>query len=161
MLGHISLEDALAEIAVTRPDDALLTRANGSAKAAGSFGGSLHVLTAGPVSPDLRELLVTPVVAELLEQLHGKADTVLVDAPPIIPVGDAQALATHVDALLVVVKLAFVRRRLLNELRRTLEIGAAPPLGFVLIESQGEEQAAYEGFYRPRRLRALPKVTIP
>jgi len=85
---------------------------------------------------------------------------VLVDAPPIIPVGDAQALATHVDALLVVVKLAFVRRRLLNELRRTLEIGAAPPLGFVLIESAGEEQVAYEGFYRPRRLRALPKVTI-
>jgi polysaccharide biosynthesis transport protein len=160
VLGHTSLADALAEITIARSDDALFARGNGSTRASASFGGSLHVLTAGPVSPDLRELLVAPVVAELLEELHERADTVLVDAPPIIPVGDAQALATHVDALLVVVKLAFVRRRLLNELRRTLEIGAAPPLGFVLIESAGEEQAAYEGFYRPRRLRALPKVTI-
>ena len=117
------------------------------------------MLTAGPVSPDLRELLVSPVVAELLEQLHEQADAVLVDAPAILPVGDARALASHVDALLVVVRFSFVRRRLLSELRRTLELSPAPPLGFVLVESEGEEQEAYSGFYRPRRLRALPKVT--
>jgi hypothetical protein len=37
----------------------------------------------------------------------------------------------------------------------------APPLGFLLVESEGDEQEAYSGFYRPRRLRALPKVTVP
>jgi Mrp family chromosome partitioning ATPase len=166
VLGHTSLDEAMAEIPIGQPigvhgnmfDRAV---ANGSPKPAGSFGGSLRVLTAGPVSPDLRELLVSPVVAELLEQLHDQADAVLVDAPPIVPVGDAQALATHVDALLVVVKFSFVRRRLLNELRRMLEMSPAPPLGFVLVESEGDEQEAYSGFYRPRRLRALPKVTVP
>jgi Mrp family chromosome partitioning ATPase len=166
VLGHTSLDEAMAEIPIGQPigvnggmfvDQAA---ANGSPKPAGSFGGSLRVLTAGPVSADLRELLVSPVVAELLEQLHDQADAVLVDAPPIVPVGDAQALATHVDALLVVVKFSFVRRRLLNELRRTLEMSPAPPLGFVLVESEGDEQEAYSGFYRPRRLRALPKVTV-
>jgi Mrp family chromosome partitioning ATPase/capsular polysaccharide biosynthesis protein len=166
VLGHTSLEEAMAEIPIghpigiqDNPPDQAPT--NGSTRSGRSFGGSLRVLTAGPVSPDLRELLVTPVVAELLEQLHGQADAVLVDAPPIVPVGDAQALAAHVDALLVVVKFSFVRRRLLNELRRTLEMSTAPPLGFVLIESEGEEQEAYSGFYRPRRLRPLPKVTVP
>jgi Mrp family chromosome partitioning ATPase len=166
VLGHTSLEEAMAEIPIGQPigvHGSMFERAaaNGSPKPAGSFGGSLRVLTAGPVSPDLRELLVSPVVAELLEQLHDQADAVLVDAPPIVPVGDAQALATHVDALLVVVKFSFVRRRLLNELRRTLEMSPAPPLGFLLVESEGDEQEAYSGFYRPRRLRALPKVTVP
>jgi succinoglycan biosynthesis transport protein ExoP len=166
VLGHVSLQDAMADIPVARRtgiQDKPFNQAlwNGSSKSPKDFAGSLRVLTAGPVSPDLRELLVSPVVAELLEQLHEQADTVLVDAPPVIPVGDAQALATHVDALLVVVKFSFVRRRLLNELRRTLEISPAPPLGFVLVESEGQEQEAYSGFYRPRRMRALPKVTIP
>jgi Mrp family chromosome partitioning ATPase len=165
VLGHASLDEAMAEIPIGHPigsdDNRVEQWTNGSTRSGASFGGSLRVLTAGPVSPDLRELLVSPVVAELLEQLHGKADTLLVDAPPIVPVGDAQALASHVDALLVVVKFSFVRRRLLNELRRTLEMSPAPPLGFVLIESEGEEQVAYSGFYRPRRLRALPKVTVP
>jgi len=157
VLGHTSLEEAMAEIPIGQPIGIQGKRLDHPG-ANGSFGGSLHVLTAGPVSPDLRELLVSPVVAELLEQLHEQADAVLVDAPPIVPVGDARALATHVDALLVVVKFSFVRRRLLHELRRTLEMSPAPPLGFVLVESEGEEQEAYSGFYRPRRLRALPKA---
>jgi polysaccharide biosynthesis transport protein len=166
VLGHASLEQAMAEIPIGQPIGIQDTpfnhvATNGSTRPGGTFAGSLHVLTAGPVSPDLRELLVSPVVAELLEQVQERADVVLVDAPPMVAVGDAQALAAHVDALLVVVKFSFVRRRLLNELRRTLEMSAAPPLGFVLIESEGEEQQAYAGFYRTRKLRALPKVTAP
>jgi Mrp family chromosome partitioning ATPase len=164
VLGHTPLEEAMAEIPIGQPigvHGTELERTNGSPKARGTFAGSLRVLTAGPVSPDLRELLVSPAVAELLEQLHEQADVVLVDAPPIVPVGDARALASHVDALLVVVRFSFVRRRLLNELRRTLEMSPAPALGMVLVESQGEEQEAYSGFYRSRRLRALPKVTLP
>ena len=163
VLGHASLDEAMAEIPIGPRfglHDAASSVASSNGSGAGTFGGSLRVLTAGPVSPELRELLESPAVAELLEQLHEQADIVLVDAPPLLPVGDAQALGAQVDALLVVVKFSFVRRRLLNELRRTLEIAAAPPLGFVLIESEGAEQEAYSGFYRPRRLRAIPKVTI-
>ena len=68
------------------------------------FGGSLHVLTAGPVSANSWELLVSHTAAELLEELREGADLVLVDAAPIVPVGDTQALVAHVDSLLVVVR---------------------------------------------------------
>jgi Mrp family chromosome partitioning ATPase len=109
----------------------------------------------------MRELLVSPAVAELLEQLQQRADVVLIDAPPMVPVGDAQALASNIDALLVVVRFSFTGRRLLKELRRTLDISAAPPIGFVLIEAEGDEQEAYSRFYRPRRVRAaLQRVTL-
>jgi Mrp family chromosome partitioning ATPase len=168
VLGHVALEDALAEVEVgprfgVNELGRVDAGANGSAngRTGTTFAGSLRVLTAGPVSPEMRELLVSPVAAELLEQLHEQADVELVDAPPLVTVGDAQALATHVDAVLVVVKFSFVRRRLLNELRRTLDIGAASPLGFVLIESEADEQEAYARFYRERRVRTVPKVTVP
>jgi tyrosine-protein kinase len=166
VLGHVALDEALAEIPMPPRDGIQDPGAgwggNGSAGGnGGSFAGRLDVLTAGPVSPEMRELLVSPAVAELLEQLQQRADVVLIDAPPMVPVGDAQALASNIDALLVVVRFSFTGRRLLKELRRTLDISAAPPIGFVLIEAEGDEREAYSRFYRPRRVRAaLQRVTL-
>jgi succinoglycan biosynthesis transport protein ExoP len=167
VLGHVDLDEALAEVPLAGLGRSweLEPRVNGNghggrAAVSGALAGSLHVLTAGPVSPELRELLVSPVVAELVEQLHERADVVLIDAPPMVPIGDAQALGSEVDALLVVVRFSITRRRLLKELRRTLELSAAPALGLVLVEAERDERAAYSGFYRPRRSRSLQRRVL-
>jgi polysaccharide biosynthesis transport protein len=166
VLGHVELEDALAEIPLTglagpRPLEPIGNGNGGRPGIAGTLSGSLHVLTAGPVSSELRELLISPAVAELVEQLQERADVVLIDAPPMVPIGDAQALCSEVDALLVVVRFSFVRRRLLKELRRTLDLSAASSLGFVLVEAERYEREAYSGFYRPRRARNRQRFPLP
>jgi Mrp family chromosome partitioning ATPase len=113
------------------------------------------------VSPELRELLISPAAAELVEHLNERADVVLIDAPPMVPTGDAQALGSEVDGLLVVVRFSFVRRRLLRELRRTLDLSAATALGFVLVEGERDEREAYSDFYRPQRSRRRHRLPVP
>jgi succinoglycan biosynthesis transport protein ExoP len=166
VLGHVELEEALAEVPLTGlvgpgPLEPIAKGNGGLSAVASTLSGSLHVLTAGPVSPQLRELLISPAAAELVEQLQDRADVVLIDAPPMVPIGDAQALGSEVDALLVVVRFSFVRRRLLKELRRTLDLSAASSLGFVLVEAGRDEREAYSGFYRPQRSRTRQRFPLP
>jgi capsular exopolysaccharide synthesis family protein len=136
-VGHVPLDAALAEVPVVSSSGSL----NGDA----SYRGSLHVLPAGPVSRELREMVLVHSSAELLAQLRSQVDVVLIDAPPIVPVVDAQALAAHVDRLLVVIRWSFARRRTLKELRRTLVASGAPPVGFVLVAGAGEMTEPYSG----------------
>jgi succinoglycan biosynthesis transport protein ExoP len=138
-LGHVSLDEALAEV----PLSPSVTNSDGA------YPGSLHVLPAGPVSPELREMVLVHSSSDLLSALTSRADVVLIDAPPIVPVVDAQALASHVDRLLVVVRWSFVRRRTLKELRRTLDVSGAPPVGFVLVAGT-DTTAPYARFEPPR-----------
>jgi polysaccharide biosynthesis transport protein len=136
-VGDVPLAAALAEVPIVSSSGSL----NGDA----AYQGSLHVLPAGPVSRELRELVLVHSSAELLAELTSQADIVLIDAAPIVPVVDAQALASYVDRVLVAVKWSFARRRTLKELRRTLTASGAPPVGFVLVAEAGETTEAYAG----------------
>jgi polysaccharide biosynthesis transport protein len=146
-LGHVSLDEALAEVPLSP------SGTNGD----GAYPGSLHVLPAGPVSPELREMVLVHSSSDLLSALTSRADVVLIDAPPIVPVVDAQALASNVDRLLVVVRWSFARRRTLKELRRTLDVSGAPPVGFVLVAGT-DTTAPYARFEPPRAPVALEGV---
>ena len=85
-------------------------------------------------------------VAEILNGLRRHADIILVDAPPMLQVGDATALSARVDALLIIARLNVVRRPMLDELRRILDSTPTPTLGFVL--TGAAEEAGYGGYYR-------------
>jgi polysaccharide biosynthesis transport protein len=171
MLGHWPLEEAIAELPVTRLDGANELGANwpstnGSSRKGRSRGkassGSLRVLPAGPVSPALRESLVSPAGERLLELLRERTELLLVDVPPILTVGDADAFAGHMDALLVVVKSSVVEASMLKELRRRLEISGADPVGFVLVEEESDRgEEAYASPQRPRRRQARQRLTVP
>ena len=137
-LGHVPLDAALAEVPIVA--------SSGSSNGYASYRGSLHVLPAGQVSPNVREMLLGHSSAELLRQLTSQADIVLIDAPPIVPdIDDAQALASCVDSLLVVIGWSFARRPTLKELRRALVASGASPVGFVLVARAGEMAEAYSG----------------
>jgi Mrp family chromosome partitioning ATPase len=43
-------------------------------------------------------------MTEILQQVQAKADIVIIDAPPVLPVTDAVVLAQRVDGVLVVVR---------------------------------------------------------
>jgi tyrosine-protein kinase len=71
-----------------------------------------------------------------LRTLSERADIVLVDAPPLLVVGDATALTAHVDGIIVVTRANLIRAATLDELRRVLDVAPAEKLGFVLTGSK-------------------------
>jgi capsular exopolysaccharide synthesis family protein len=64
----------------------------------------LEVLASGPLPPNPSELLQSRAMELLLGDLERRADVVLVDAPPLLPVTDAAILARMADGAVLVVR---------------------------------------------------------
>jgi succinoglycan biosynthesis transport protein ExoP len=139
--GHSQLGDALTIVDVSR-EQAVESGSNGS----GGGAGLLEVLPAGPIPGDAAELLDSRAMTELLRELRTRADVVLVDAPPMLPVTDAMVLSTKVDAVVVVARARLASRPQLVALGRALEACAAPRLGFVFVGGAADEVQEYGGY---------------
>jgi Mrp family chromosome partitioning ATPase len=85
-------------------------------------------------------------MTELLRELRTRADVVLVDAPPMLPVTDAMVLGTKVDAVVVVARARLASRPQLVDLGRALEACAAPRLGFVFVGGAPDDSQEYGGY---------------
>jgi tyrosine-protein kinase len=151
-LGHVPLEQALVPIAVTDSSrKGVGKRGNGSGNGSGSIRGLLLVLPAGPIPPDPGEFVGTDALEEILAALRKKADVVLVDAPPVLQVGDALTLSAKVDGVIVVTRMNVVRRHMLGELARLLNQSPAQKLGFVVTAAQEEAHSGYGYGYEHAR----------
>ncbi len=140
-LGRATMNDALVPISITAEKSRSLfkrRRSNGAAPTPGPNGSKpgervdvIHVLTSGPVPPDPGEFVGTRAVAEILGDLRQHCEIVVVDAAPLLGVGDAVVLSGKVDGLILVSRLKMLRRATLNELKRVLGTSRAEKLGFV------------------------------
>jgi polysaccharide biosynthesis transport protein len=153
-LGHAALEDALVRVAITdareRGNPPVKANGNGGAAGTATVKGLLEVLPSGPIPPDPGEFVATQALSEILDELRGRADVVLVDAPPALRVGDAMTLSSKVDGILVVTRMKLVRRHMLSELARQLESVPTPVLGFVVTDAAAEDEGygyGYGGYY--------------
>ena len=81
LLGKVSLEDALQEYATT----------------------GLAVLASGAIPPNPAELLQSRAMTDLLARCRQQFDTVIIDAPPLLPVTDAALISTQADGAILVV----------------------------------------------------------
>ena len=66
---------------------------------------NLHLMTCGVQPSNPSELLSSPEFSELLEELRGRYDFVIVDTPPLLAVSDASAVAATVDGTLLAIRL--------------------------------------------------------
>jgi len=108
--------------------------------------GVLNLLPAGTMPSDAGEFVGNAGIAAIIEELRQQFDYVLVDAPPLLAVGDAMTLSAQVEGIIAVTRLRFVQRQLLHELARHLEMCRAEKLGFVLTGAELEEGYGY-GYY--------------
>jgi tyrosine-protein kinase len=141
--GHSQLGDALTIVDVSR-EHPVDVGSNGTTATSG--GGLLEVLPAGPIPGDAAELLDSRAMTELMRELRGRADVVLVDAPPMLPVTDAMVLGTKVDAVVAVARARLASRPHLVALGRALDACAAPRLGFVFVGGAPDESQEYGGY---------------
>jgi Mrp family chromosome partitioning ATPase len=142
-LAHAKLDDAIVSITLTENGGAGGAQGNGHR----SVDGLLEVLAAGAIPPNAGEFVGTKAVGDIFKALAKRADVVLIDAPPLLHVGDALALSARVDAIVLVSRLSIVRRPMLSEVRRLLEASPAPALGFVLTGADLEDAYDYAGYY--------------
>ncbi len=62
------------------------------------------IIPSGPIPPNPSELLGSPKLAQLIAELRARFDYVVIDAPPIGLVTDAQLIAPYADATLYIVR---------------------------------------------------------
>jgi capsular exopolysaccharide synthesis family protein len=93
---------------------------------------TLSVLASGPLPPNPSELLGTAQMHELLKTMQARADIVLIDAPPLLPVTDAAVLGRECDGALMVVQHGKTTREQLTRSLGALESVGARVLGTVL-----------------------------
>jgi polysaccharide biosynthesis transport protein len=106
--------------------------------------GTILVLTSGPLPPDPGEIIASQRMAAVIaEAADSRADYVLVDTPPILSVGDAGALASSVDGLLLVVNLEKVRRPTLIDAREYLAPLPCRKIGVIVVGEKIEHQQYY------------------
>lgn len=154
-LGRATLDEALEKVAITTPRDGAKgggapANGNGGSNGTGrAFEGVLEVLPAGPLPPDPGEFVGSPRLADILAELRERFDVVLIDAPPMLHVSDAQTLSTRVDSIFLTTKLRLVRRGMLAELHRQLQSLPTQVLGFALTGAEAEDGygEGYSGYY--------------
>src|SRR6185503_18233660 len=89
------------------------------------------------------EFIGTRALHDVLAQLASRAHLVLIDAPPLLSLGDALALTAKVDALFVVSRLKVVKKALIDELKRVLDTCRAHKLGFVVTGANADASYGY------------------
>ena len=104
----------------------------------------LRVLTSGPRPPNPGEMVASEkfsqVIAELKQMQH---DYLLVDSPAFLSIGDASAVATNVDGLVLVVNLRLTRRPILEEVREFLQPMPTQTLGVIVVGEKPADQYHY------------------
>lgn len=106
---------------------------------------SLYVLASGQIPPNPSELLGSEEMKNLISRLEQAFDTVIVDAPPLLPVTDAAVLAQHVGGVVVVIGSQKIKRQDLEKSLGALEMVGANILGVVLnrLPLKGPDAYAY------------------
>ena len=107
----------------------------------------LSVLTSGAIPDDPTELLESRATADVLGQLSGQFDYVVVDSPSLL-VKDAAILATSAQGVLIVARSGQTTRKQLGDAIHTLRRAGAPLLGSVLSMTRVKKRSKGDDYYR-------------
>ncbi|GAB7387955.1 CpsD/CapB family tyrosine-protein kinase [Bacillaceae bacterium] len=112
-----------------------------------SFVKGLELIPSGPIPPNPAELLGSQRMRQLLQELSAEYDHVLVDAPPVLAVTDAQLLASQVDGVLLVVHAGKTDKEAAVKAKELLVNVQAKILGVVLNGRKIKGEGYYYYYY--------------
>jgi capsular exopolysaccharide synthesis family protein len=122
---------------------------------------SLQVLASGPLPPNPSEIVGSQLFNQLLQSLTEIADFVLIDAPPVLPVTDAVAIAAQVDAVVLVARHGKTARNSAAEARRKLAGVGANVVGYVLNAVPARDAHSYYSEYQYQRRNVRAPAPAP
>jgi len=107
----------------------------------------LRLLPAGPLPPNPAELLHSQAMKDLIAEVETRADMVFFDAPPVLLVADAMLLAGEMDAAILVAESGGISRRLVQQVKESLDVAKARILGVILNKVQETGGSFYNYYY--------------
>lgn len=124
---------------------------------------NLFVLTSGIIPPNPSELLGSESMKHLLERLESAFDTIIIDAPPLLPVTDAAVLSQHVGGVVIVVGSQKIKYLDLEKSIRSLELVGSNILGVVLnrLPARGPDAYAYSYYTNDESLALRSSTKAP
>jgi succinoglycan biosynthesis transport protein ExoP len=109
---------------------------------------NLYALTSGSLPPNPSELLGSERMMEIIKQINEQSDLLILDTPPVLAVTDAVVLASHVDAVLLVVKPGVTRMEAAKQSVEQLRRVGANLIGIVLNDVEFKRSSYYyRGYY--------------
>ncbi len=141
-LAGLTPERGLTDLLVSQDDPASAIARIGE--------GGFDLLPAGPLPPSPSELLSSPRMAQLLEQLSARYDSIIIDSPPVLGLADSPMLAAIADGTIFVVEAERGRSGSLKAALRRLRTMEPVILGAVLAKfdpsRSGNRYSAYYGY---------------
>lgn len=109
---------------------------------------NLDALVCGPIPPNPSEMLASQKMADFIAYLRTQYDVILIDAPPVLAVADAQILAQIVDGTILVAASNQVKKEQLAEAKKRLDKVNAHILGVVMNKVDMKNQGDYYYYYQ-------------
>ena len=107
---------------------------------------NLSLLPCGPVPPNPAELIISDKMKDMLHELAGRYDHILIDSPPLINVTDPVILSTMVDGVILVVHGGKSTRDVVRRARQELSTVGAKIFGVVL-NNVDLRRHGYDNYY--------------
>lgn len=118
----------------------------------------LQALASGPIPPNPSELLGSETARQVISDLHGMFDFVIIDGAPLLPVTDSAVLTAHSDGALVVARYGHTSEAEVSRAVENLEKIGARVLGAVLTMLPNGRKGAegYSYYYETDKSIARP-----
>jgi polysaccharide biosynthesis transport protein len=109
---------------------------------------NLSVLAAGGIPPNPSELLGSAAISHVISEMMGEDGVLIIDAPPLNPVSDAQVLLNNplVQAVLLVARVDLTTREEVRRARAILDRHTAVPVGLVVTGLRDAGRYGYEAY---------------
>lgn len=108
---------------------------------------NLDVMPCGPLPPNPAELIDSARMTALIEELKGRYDMVIFDAPPIIAVTDASILAAKLDGLILLLGMNKVTRKAATHALALLDRAKVKVWGMVVRGVRPDTDGYYYSYY--------------
>jgi tyrosine-protein kinase Etk/Wzc len=110
---------------------------------------NLDIITRGMVPPNPSELLMQPRFSQLIEQVKGQYDFVIIDTPPILAVTDPAIVAAHTGTTLLVTRFGKNPIREIEYTRNRFEQNGIEVKGVIFngVEKKSSNAYGYYGYY--------------
>lgn len=106
---------------------------------------NLYVIPCGPIPPNPAELLIDPLLDDLMKRVIKEFDVVVMDTAPIGLVSDAMNLSRYADCTLYIVRQGHTFRKQLNIVEELYTQNKLPRLSLILNDVKAE--GGYYGGY--------------
>jgi polysaccharide biosynthesis transport protein len=108
---------------------------------------NLSIMTSGPVPPLPSELLGSPQMESLIQNLNKDYDFIIVDTPPVLAVTDSSMIGRLTDATILILRYGGVKKHVVQRCIDLLDRSGANLLGVVVnaVDYKAPEYSDYYG----------------